>query len=304
MKVDKRPKNIAFELGLLVLLASLWGSSYLFIKVALETIPPVTLIAVRVSIAALFLLLVIRLKKEKLPRDARSWRLLLVQSFLSSIGAWTLLAWGQQYVDSALASVLNSTSPIFVFFITFFLTRHEPTTILKFLGASLGVLGVVFIVGADVMKGIGQQGVAQFAVLFSAFLYGGAAVFAKKLSYLSASVTAASTMLWAAVWLVPISLILDQPWTLAPSIASIGATLMLSVFGTGIALLLYFRLIGTLGSLGVASQSYLRSGIGVLLGVFILGEEITMVVGLGLATVILGVALINYPKKQITNSQA
>lgn len=304
MKVDTRPINIAFELGLLILLASFWGSSYLFIKVALETIPPVTLIAVRVSIAAFFLLLVIRLKKEKLPRDARSWRLLLIQSFLNSIGAWTLLAWGQQYVDSAQASVLNSTSPIFVFFITFFLTRHEPTTILKFLGASLGVLGVVFIVGADVMKGLGQQGVAQFAVLFSAFLYGSAAVFAKKLSYLSASVTAASTMVWAAVWLVPISLVLDQPWTLAPSVASIGATLMLSVFGTGIALILYFRLIGTLGSLGVASQSYLRSGIGVLLGVFILGEEITIVVGLGLATVILGVALINYPKKQITNSQA
>ncbi len=116
--------GLPFELFLLGVLALLWGSSYLFIKLALVEIPPLTLIASRVSIAAVFLLIVVSWRGERLPREPATWRRLLVQAFLNSIGAWTILAWGQQYVDSGLASVLNSTSPIFVFFITF---SHKQT---------------------------------------------------------------------------------------------------------------------------------------------------------------------------------
>lgn len=91
---EPRPTNVAVELGFLALLALLWGSSYLFIKVAVVEIPPLTLIAARVSIAAVLLGLIVRGRGDRLPRDARTWRQLLVQSFLISIGAWTLLAWG------------------------------------------------------------------------------------------------------------------------------------------------------------------------------------------------------------------
>ena len=139
MSSSAKPVPIV-ELALLGLLALLWGSSYLFIKVAVTEIPPVTLIAVRVTIAALFLLAVLSWRNDQLPRDGRTWRMLLVQSFFNSIGAWTLLAWGQQYVDSGLASVLNSTSPIFVFLFTVFITRHEVTSGLKLFGACLGLL--------------------------------------------------------------------------------------------------------------------------------------------------------------------
>lgn len=97
--------NIVFESALLCFLALLWGSSYLLIKVAVETIPPIKLIATRVFIAAIFLSVIVIWKGERLPRDGKTWRLLLVQSFLTSIRAWTVLAWGQQFVDSALASM-------------------------------------------------------------------------------------------------------------------------------------------------------------------------------------------------------
>ena len=114
------------EYGLLLLLALLWGSSYLLIKLAVAEIPPATLIAVRVTLAALLLLALMRWQGHRLPRDARSWRWLLLQAFLNSIGAWTLLAWGQQFVESGLASVLNSTSPIFVYLVASCLLRQEP----------------------------------------------------------------------------------------------------------------------------------------------------------------------------------
>lgn len=296
--IGDKPQNLAVELSLLVLLATLWGSSYLFIKVAVETIPPLTLIAIRVSVAALFLMVVLTVRGEKLPRDGKSWRMLLIQAFFNSIGAWTILAWGQQYVDSGLATVLNSTSPLFVFFITLFITRHEPLGPLKIIGASLGVLGVVLIVGTEAMSGIGQAAFAQLAILFSALLYAGAAIYGKRFSYLSPVVTATAVMIWASIWLIPLALIADRPWTLTPSITSLAAAIALSIFCTGVALLLYYRLVQTLGSLGVTSQGYLRIGVGVLLGVVVLGEQITVEIGIGLSVIILGVMAINFPKKK------
>lgn len=205
------------ELVFLALLALLWGSSYLFIKVAVAEIPPVTLIAARVTIAALFLVIVMAWTGARLPRDGRTWRMLFVQAVFNSIGAWTVLAWGQQYVDSGLASVLNSTSPVFVFLITFLFTRHEATGGLRLLGAGLGIAGVTLIVGFDVLKGLGQQVLAQLAVLLGAILYAGAAIYGRRFSHLPPIVTAAGTMIWATVCLVPLSIAIDRPWTLSPS---------------------------------------------------------------------------------------
>lgn len=290
--------NLRTELSLLALLALLWGSSYLFIKVAVAEIPPVTLIALRVLSAAIFLMLMMGARSERLPRDARTWRMLLVQSVLNSIGAWTVLAWGQQYVDSGLASVLNSTSPIFVFLITALVTRHEALGGRRLAGAVLGLIGVALIVGVDVLRGLGDQVAGQIACLVGAALYAGAAIYGKRFGHISAVATATGTMIWASIVLVPFSLLLDRPWTLAPSQTALAATAILSILCTGVALLLYFRLVRTLGSMGVASQSYLRAGIGVILGLVFLGETFTPPVAAGLCAAMAGVALINWPAKK------
>jgi drug/metabolite transporter (DMT)-like permease len=287
--------HIGIEIALLGLLAILWGSSYLFIKIALDTIPPVTLIAMRVTAASLFLLAFLAWRGVRLPRDTRSWRRLFIQAIFNSIGSWTVLAWGQQYVDSGLAGVLNSTSPVFVFFITLFFTKHEATSSMRLMGACLGISGVTLIVGIDAVRGIGQQVAAQLAVLFGAMLYAGAAIHGKQLSCLAPAVSAAGTMIWATLFLVPMSILIDRPWQLDPSLESISAAIVLAILCTGVALLLYFRLVKSLGSIGVASQSYLRAGVGVVLGVTILGEQITLSIGVGLIAIILGVAAINAP---------
>jgi drug/metabolite transporter (DMT)-like permease len=201
-------------------------------------------------------------------------------------------------VASGLASVLNSTSPIFVFLITALVTRHEATGALKLAGACLGIGGVCLIVGVDVLTGLGRQVGAQLAILLGALLYGGAAIYGKRFSHLPPTVTATGTMVWASVCLVPASLVLEAPWTLRPSLPSLAAAAVLAVACTGAALLIYFRLVRTLGSMGVASQAYLRAGVGVMLGVAVLGETITPVVGLGLAAAIAGVAAINWPLRR------
>ena len=292
-----RTSTLLAELLLLGLLALLWGSSYLFIKVAVAEIPPITLIALRVLGAATFLMIVMRLRAESLPRDRRTWRMLLVQAFFNSIGAWTVLAWGQQFVGAGLASVLNSTSPIFVILMIACVTRHEGLGGRKLLGAAIGVIGVVLVVGVDVLNGLGEQVAGQVACLIGAALYAGAAIYGKRFGHLSAVTTAAGTMIWASAVLVPAAWVLERPWTLSPGFAAIAATFVLSVLCTGLALLIYFRLVRTLGSMGVASQSYLRAGIGVILGMVFLGETFTFPIALGLVIAVAGVALINLPQR-------
>lgn len=282
-----------FELFLLALLALFWGSSYLFIKVALESIPPLTLIAFRVSLAALLLYGVARWQGHRMPSDRSVWRQFGVQCFFLCIGGWVVLAWGQQFIDSGLAGILNSTSPIFVFFITLLWTRHESVSGLRLFGALLGLAGVILIIGADALRGIGTQVIGQFAVLASAALYGASAIYGKRFSAIPPTVTAAGTLTVASLILIPVSLLIDQPWALDPSLKSMAAATALSIISSCLALLLYFRLIRTLGSMGTASQAYLRVGISVLLGAVILNEQIGWTVALGLAAVVGGVIAIN-----------
>jgi drug/metabolite transporter (DMT)-like permease len=115
-ETDSRPPNLAAELALLLLLAALWGGSYTFIKLGVATIPPITLIAARTLIAGLLLLTIMWARGLRMPKDAATWRRFLFQACLNSVIPWTLIAWAERSLDAGLATILNSTSPIFAFF--------------------------------------------------------------------------------------------------------------------------------------------------------------------------------------------
>lgn len=294
--------DLKVEFALLALLALLWGSSYLFLKVAVAEIPPITLIAMRVAGAAAFLLVVMHMRNERLPRDAGTWRMFYLQAIFNGIGSWTVLAWGQQYVDASLASVLNSTSPIFVFLFTALVTRHEPLGGRRLFGALVGFAGVVLIVGLDALRGLGTQVAGQLACLLGAALYACAAIYGKRFSHIPPVATATGTMICATATLVPLAFVVERPWAMHPSTVALAAMAVLSVLCTGVALLLYFRLVRTIGSMGVASQSYLRAGVGVILGVVLLGETIALPAAIGIAAAIIGVALINWPAHKLARA--
>ena len=129
---------IAVELALLLLLATLWGASYTFIKLGVATIPPITLIAARTSIAGALLLVIMRWRGIGMPRDATTWRRFLFQACLNSVVPWTLIAWGERFVDAGLATILNSASPIFTFLFTIAVTRHEAVGFRKLFGRVRG----------------------------------------------------------------------------------------------------------------------------------------------------------------------
>src|SRR5258707_10774251 len=171
--------NHAVDFALLALLATLWGGSYTFIKLGIATIPPITLIAARTLIAGVLLLVIMRARGLRLPRDIATWRRFLLQAFLNSVIPWTMIAWGERSLDAGLATILNSTSPIFTFFLTLAITRHEALTSRKLLGVAAGMAGICLIVGVQALTGLGEQLTAQIVTVLAAICYAGAAIFSR-----------------------------------------------------------------------------------------------------------------------------
>jgi drug/metabolite transporter (DMT)-like permease len=289
------PRPLLPELLLLSLLATLWGASYTFIKIGVETIPPVTFIAARTLIAGLLLLFVLRLRRLSLPRDPASWRLFATQAAINSVLPFTLIAWAELTVDAGLAAILNSTTPIFTFLITIAITRHEPATWRKFFGVIAGMAGICLIIGVEALDGVGRELVAQLAIILATASYAGAAIFGRNFKTMDPMMPAAGSMLAGAVVLIPLSLLIDRPWTLAPSAPSLMALAGLAVFSTALAFCIFFRLVNTLGSVGTTAQAYLRVPIGVAIGAWFLSERLSHTAWIGLVCVVIGVAAMTLP---------
>jgi drug/metabolite transporter (DMT)-like permease len=303
-ETDLRHPNMGFELALLLLLATLWGASYTFIKLGVATIAPITLIAARTAIAGLLLLAIMWGRGVKMPRDIPVWRRFLFQACLNSVIPWTLIAWGERSVDAGLATILNSAAPIFTFLFTALVTRHEAATPRKLFGVIAGMAGICLIVGVDAFHGVGSGLLAEVAIVAATLCYAGAAIFSRGFKGLDPMAPAAGSLLAGAAILIPASLAIEQPWTLTPSVSSMLALLGLAVFSTAFAFVIYFRLIQTLGSVGTTAQAYLRVPIGVAVGVSFLGERLPSTAWIGLACVVAGVAAMTIPPRKVAAPRA
>lgn len=286
------------DLALLLLLATLWGGSYSFIKVGVETIPPVTLIAARTLLAGAILLGVIRWRGLRLPRDLAAWRLFLVQACLNSVLPFTLIAWAERSVEAGLATILSSTSPIFVVVLGLLAGNGERLSPIRLVGIASGLAGTLLIVGTEAMAGFGADLAAQLALVAASLCYGGAALFGRHFKGLAPIMPAAGSLICGAALLIPLSLAVDRPWTLAPSLASIQALLALSVVSTALAFVIYFRLIARLGSVATTSVAYLRVPTGVVIGMAFLGESLASTAWAGLVLIVGGVLAMTWPGRR------
>lgn len=280
------------EIFLLVILAFLWGGSFTLIKVAIDTVPPATIVLGRLIIGAALLLLLVQIKGIALPTSPALWGAFAIQGFLQSALPFTLISWGEKYIDSGLAGLLNSTPPLFAFLITFFILKQSDAPVRKFIGVVIGFIGVLVTLGPDVLSGTSENIWGQLAVTGSSISYAVAAIYARRFSDHPALLTAACSMIMATVLMVPVSFFADQPWTLTPSPEALWSIAALGVFSTTLAMVIYFRLVKTLGAVGVTSGSYLRAGFSVLLGAVFLGEHITSSLIGGMVLILLSVAVV------------
>jgi len=278
----------------IVLLGSVWGSSFFFFEVALDTLGPITVAFGRVAIAAVTLLIMMRFTRDHLPRDRRSWRALGLMGILNNAIPFTLIAWAQVAIEGGVASILNATTPIFSVVLAVFIFRQEILSANRLVGVLLGFVGVVVLIGPDSLLSLGNNIGSQALVLLAALFYAGAAIFARRhLMTFSPMVTSFGQVSTAALVLLPLALVFEQPWSAAPSGATWGAMIAIGTLCTAFAYPLYFYLLRRAGATNLMLVTLINPVTALLLGILILSESPGWTTYAGMALIFAALATID-----------
>ena len=290
-----RPPGAA-DFALLVTLALTWGSSFLFIKQAVDTLPPLSLAVGRMTIGAVMLLIIARAKGQRMPRDLGLWGRMVFLGVIGNSLPFFLIAWGEQYTPSNLAAILMATIPSFVIVLAHFFTHDEPLTLGKGLGCVLGFAGVVALIGVDALKGLGDVVIGQIAILAGAFSYSLYGINAKRLPPLGSEMLVGTILLAGLIPLIPIWLVMDQPWQLAPDGKAWFSVAWLGLLSTGGGNLLFFLLIRRVGAGFGSFNNYLVPLMGVGWGFFLAGETPSWNALVALVLILTGLACARWLK--------
>jgi drug/metabolite transporter (DMT)-like permease len=259
---------------LLVLLSIMWGATFFFTAVAVPEIPPLTLVLARVSLAALVLLPLVRMLGLALPASLAAWRSYAVLAVLNNLIPFCLIVYGQTHIASALASVLNATTPLFTLILAH-LFADERLTSAKVGGVLLGIAGVAVLMGPDTLRQDSASTLGMLCVLGAAFSYGLSALWMRRLKGTPPLVSATAQLLCSSMLLLPIAGLVDRFWELpAPSGTALAAVLGLAVVSTALAYIVFFRISATAGPTNVMLVTLLIPVTATVLGALVLGERL------------------------------
>lgn len=286
----------AADFGLLFILALTWGSSFLFIKQAVDTLPPLSLAVGRIAIGAAMLLAIAFAKGQALPRGSGLWGRMVFLGIIGNSLPFFLIAWGEQYTPSNLAAILMATIPSFVIVLAHFFTHDEPLTLGKALGCLAGFAGVVALIGVDALKGLGDVVIGQIAILCGALSYSLYGINAKRLPPLGSEMLVGAILLAGLIPLIPVWLLIDRPWTLAPDGKAWFSVAWLGLLSTGGGNLLFFLLLRRVGAGFGSFNNYLVPLMGVGWGFFLAGERPSWNALVALVLILTGLALARWLK--------
>jgi drug/metabolite transporter (DMT)-like permease len=281
-------------LGALLLLGAVWGASFLFIKIGVAELAPETLVALRLIVAAIVLLVVLYARGLRLPMSARVWGDFLFLGMVGLIFPYMLITWSEQSIPSGMAAILNATTPLFAVLATYVWTREEQLSGLRLLGVALGFIGVVIAVGIKDLDLARADTQAQLAVLLAAACYAVSGVYGRRaFRGMPALVPATGQMIAGALIILPIALVVRGIPSPLPSPKALGAVLTLAVFGTALAYILLYWLMGRIGATRASMVTYLLPPFALLYGALFLREPIVLNALLGLGLVVVGILLAN-----------
>ena len=274
--------------GLLLLLALLWGSSFFLYKVLVAVLPPITVVLGRVGLAAIAMNLWLLAQGQPMPLSARLWLRFMLLGFLNSSLPFVLIAWGETRISSGMASILNATTPIFMVAVAHWGTEDEKLSPGKAVGIALGILGVIVLVGPSAFGGGGTVW-GEVAVIVASCSYAFGGVYSRRFKDLSALQAATGQMTGATILLIPLSLLLDKPWTLAvPQLNIWAAWLAIALVNTALAYVVYYRMVARVGVTFISLVTFLIPVIALFLGAVFLGESVTLQALAGMAIIALG----------------
>ena len=283
--------------SMLLLLSCLWGGSFFFIGVAVTELPPLTIVTLRVGLAAIILWIFFLVSGQEIPKSLKLWRTFFVLGLLGNAIPFSLIVWGQTHITSGLASIINATTPLFTILIAGTLLSDERITGGKLIGVALGILGVaVLIIGPSRMIEITSDTTAQLAVVGAAISYGFATVYGRRFKAMGISplTTVIGQVTTATVILLPLALIVERPDQLSnPSIQVWFAVFSLAAFSTVLAYILFFRILSSAGATNVVLVTFLVPITASLLGWLVLDEQLYIEHFIGMAFIGLGLASID-----------
>ena len=276
-------------------LGFVWGSSYLFIKLAVDDFGTFTLVALRLTVGALLLWSVMRLAGQAVPRDRRLYGHLLVMAVINITIPFLLITWAEQSVDSSLAAILTSPVPLIAIVLSALFLPAEPMRVNGLVGLLVGFVGVVIITSRGLTT-VGSSIAGELALLGAAFSYAAGAVYSRKFVHgVRPMIPAVFQVTFAALLTGVLAIALERPWEARPDLQAIFAILWLGILGSGLAYLAVFRLFANWGATRTTLVAYLLPVVGIVLGYLVLNEPVDARLLVGTAMVIAGVALVNSP---------
>ena len=284
------------EWFMLIVLSVLWGGSFFFVEVAVSELPTLTIVLVRVALAAVALWLFIAVAGIALPKSSAVWGSFLIMGLLNNVLPFTLIVWGQSHIASGLASILNATTPLFAVLVAGALLRDERITKRKSIGVVIGFLGTVVMIGPSALGGIGVHVAAQLAVLAAALSYAFAGVYGRRFKARNVHpvVVAAGQVSASSLFLIPMVLVFDDPAGLGmPSTHTVMALVALALFSTAFAYVLYFKILASAGATNLLLVTFLIPVSAILLGTMVLGETLQIPHMIGMAIIMIGLVAID-----------
>lgn len=292
------------EWTLLFALSVLWGGSYLFMKLAVVALPPFTIVLGRVSIAALALAIVLILSGVGFPKGRAAWIAFMGMGALNNVIPMSLIVFSQQTISAGLASILNSMTPLFTILVAHVVTQDEQLTVRKIAGVLSGIIGVIILVGPELVTNFGLFAVGEWACLGAALSYACANTFGRRFAQLGIKPmqTAFGQVAGSTLILTPLALGIDRPWTLdAPGLVPVFSVLALAFFCTALAYVIFFRVLERSGATAIALVTLLIPPSAITMGVLVLGEQFLIKDFLGMAFVAAGLISISQRSRKKEN---
>ncbi len=288
------------DLFLLVLLGLIWGSSFFNIKIATYSYDPFTLALIRVIFASIPLYLLCKYKNIRIEAFSKNWKPYALIGLCNIAIPFTLIAIGTAKINSYLAAMLMSTTPMSGSILAHFFTKNEKITLFKSIGILIGFLGILFLFFDKVIINESNFIYVLITILGSTF-YSIGGILTLKLKTKGNENVTASTTFWSVLFLLPLSIFFETPWKLTPSVESTLALLYLGVVATGLAWLIRFRILTVNGLVFQTQVAYLIPIFGVVFGYFLMDEIITWRVLISLIIIILGIYIVKKNNKGIKN---
>lgn len=278
-----------------ITLGAIWSSSFLWIKIGVQEIGPMSLTAFRMLFGAITAFAIGVYQKVQWPRDLRTWVIFGILGPASLAIPIFFISWGEQTIDSAVASILNATVPLFTIFIAHFVLQDDKMTTQKVLGLLIGFAGTVVLLSEDLLASAHSSILGQAAVIVASIFYAGSAVYARKLTqHVQGTARGAMPLITSAIVMWIVGPLVERPFAIPALPMTWIALLWLGILGSGLAVIMLWYLIHEVGPTRATLVTYLFPVGGVILGVLFLNEHLSWQLIAGTLLIILSLVVVNW----------